>query len=82
MEAAFEALREQFRNFGTDGISLALTGFAVLFLVAEKERLDWRIGRLVKYEILFFLLLGNPFGYNNISSFWMQEDLCCSCRLL
>ena len=74
MEAAFEALREQFRNFGTDGISLALTGFAVLFLVAEKERLDWRIGRLVKYEILFFLLLGNPFGYNNISSFWMQED--------
>lgn len=74
MEAAFEALREQFRNFGTDGISLALTGFAVLFLVAEKERLDWHIGRLVKYEILFFLLLGNPFGYNNISSFWMQED--------
>lgn len=74
MAAAFEALREQFRNFNTEGISLALTGFSILFLVAERERLDWCIDRLVKYEILFFLILGNPFGYNNISSFWMQAD--------
>lgn len=82
MAAAFEMLREQFRNFGTDGISLALTGFAVLFLVAEKDHLDWCIRRLVKYEILFFLLLGNPFGYNNISSFWMQEDYAKAFMLL
>ena len=30
--------------------------------------------KLVKYEILCFLLIANPFGYTCINSFWMQNE--------
>lgn len=74
MVAAFEALRSEFRNFGTEAISLALVAVAILFFVAERVKMSRQIEKLTKYEILFFLLLGNPFGYYVISGFWMQED--------
>ena len=74
MVAAFEALRSEFRNFGTEAISLALTAVAILFFVAERGKMNRQIEKLTKYEILFFLLLANPFGYYVISGFWMQED--------
>lgn len=74
MVAAFEVLRSEFRNAGTEGISLALVGFAILFLLAEKKRINENKNKLVKYEILCFLLIANPFGYTCINSFWMQDE--------
>ena len=63
MIAAFEALRSEFRSAGAEGISLALVGFAILFFIAEKNRINENKNKLVKYEILCFLLIANPFGY-------------------
>ena len=40
MIAAFEALRSEFRSAGAEGISLALVGFAILFFIAEKNRIN------------------------------------------
>lgn len=73
MVEAFEALRVEFRNFGTEGISLALVSLAILFFVAERTKCNRQMEKLVKYEILFFLLLANPFGYHSIHDFWMQD---------
>ena len=74
MIAAFEALRSEFRSAGAEGISLALVGFAILFFIAEKNRINENKNKLVKYEILCFLLIANPFGYTCINSFWMQNE--------
>lgn len=73
MIAAFEALREEFRTFGTDGISMVLVCVAILFCIAEKDKLKAGTRKLVSYGVLFFILLANPFGYNIIQSFWMKE---------
>ena len=51
MIAAFEALRSEFRSAGAEGISLALVGFAILFFIAEKNRINENKNKLVKYEI-------------------------------
>ena len=50
MIAAFEALRSEFRSAGAEGISLALVGFAILFFIAEKNRINENKNKLVKYE--------------------------------
>ena len=55
MVAAFEALRSEFRNFGTEAISLALAAVAILFFVAERGKMNRQIEKLTKYEILFFV---------------------------
>lgn len=73
MIAAFEALRDEFRAFGTNGISVVLVCAAILFCIIEKDRLGKGAGKLTRYGILFFILLGNPFGYHIIHSFWMEE---------
>jgi len=73
MIEAFEALREQFHTFGTSSISLALAGAALLFCMAQREKLRGGAKNLTQYGILFFLLLANPFGYQIIYSFWMEE---------
>ena len=73
MIEAFEALREQFHTFGTNGISMALAGAALLFCMAQGEKLAGGAKKLTRYGVLFFLILANPFGYEIIHSFWMQE---------
>lgn len=73
MIAAFEALRDEFRIFGMEGISLVLVCAALLFCIVEKEHLGVGTRKFTRYTILFFILLANPFGYNIIQSFWMKE---------
>lgn len=73
MIVAFEALRDEFRACGVNGISMVLVCAAILFCIAENDNLEPRIRKLTKYEMLFFILLANPFGYNIIRSFWMEE---------
>lgn len=73
MEAVLQLLKDNFKLFGTEGINLALVCAAFLFWVAWQEKLEERVGKFMKYEILFFLLIANPFGYNTISTFWVQE---------
>lgn len=74
MEAVTQLLREQFKLFGTKGISLMLVCAAILFWIAAQQRMGKRTGKFMKYEILFFILCANPFGYNDISTFWLQQD--------
>lgn len=73
MIAAFETLREAFRTFGMNGINMVLVCAAMLFCMVEKKKLGQETGRLAGYGVLFFILLGNPFGYQIIASFWMKE---------
>ena len=73
MIEAFEALREEFRTFGTEEISMVLVCTAMLFCVAARDRLAEGARRLTGYGILFFILLANPFGYHIIHDFWMEE---------
>lgn len=73
MIEAFEALREQFHTFGTSSISPALAGAALLFCMAQRERLRGGAKSLTQYGVLIFLLLANPFGYEIIRSFWMED---------
>lgn len=73
MIAAFEALREEFRIFGTEGISIVLVCAAVLFFAAERDRMGTQIRKLTAYGVLFFVLLANPFGYHIIHSFWVED---------
>lgn len=73
MEAVYQLLKKEFSTFGTEAISLVLVCAAILFCLAERRRLGSGIGMLLKYEVLFLLVLGNPFGYNNIRTFWMQD---------
>lgn len=73
MIAAFEALRDEIRLFGTNGISVVLVCVAILFCMVEKDRLGEGAEKLMRYGLLFFILLGNPFGYHIIRSFWMEE---------
>ncbi|MBP3489103.1 MAG: hypothetical protein J6K53_11970 [Roseburia sp.] len=73
MIEAFEALREQFRTFGTDGISMVLVCTAMLFCVAARDRMEEGARRLTGYGVLFFILLANPFGYHIIHDFWLKE---------
>ena len=73
MIEAFEALREQFHTFGTSSISPALAGAALLFCMARRERLRGGAKSLTQYGGLIFLLLANPFGYEIIRSFWMED---------
>lgn len=73
MIEAFEALREQFRTFGAEGISMVLVCTAMLFCVAGRDKLEEGARRLTGYGILFFILLANPFGYHVICDFWMEE---------
>lgn len=74
MEAVSQLLRDNFKLFGNQGISLVLVCAAILFWVAEQDKLEIRVGKFMKYEILLFILIANPFGYNTISTFWLQED--------
>lgn len=73
MEAVYQLLKKEFSIFGTEGISLVLVCAAILFCLAERKKLGNGIGLLLKYEVLLLLVLGNPFGYNNISTFWMRD---------
>lgn len=73
MVAAFESLREAFRTFGMNGISMVLVCAAILFCTIEKEKMHPNVVRLSRYGVLFFILLANPFGYEIIQSFWMKE---------
>jgi hypothetical protein len=74
MEAVIQLLRDNFKLFGTEAISLVLVCAAILYGIAEQKKINARVDRFLKYEILFFILLANPFGYNTISTFWMQEE--------
>lgn len=73
MIAAFEALREEFRSFGENGISMVLVCAAILFGIAERKKLSREAGRLLSYGALLFVLVANPFGYQIIQSFWLPE---------
>lgn len=73
MIAAFEALREEFRIFGTEGISMVLVCAAILFCVVGKNGMGEHIRTLTAYGVLFFVLLANPFGYHIIHSFWVED---------
>lgn len=73
MIEAFETLREQFHTFGTSSISPALAGAVLLFCMAQRERLRGGAKNLTQYGMLIFLLLANPFGYEIIRSFWMED---------
>ena len=74
METVIQLLRDQFKLFGEKGISLVLVCAAILFWIIRQQWIRGRTGKFMKYEILFFILCANPFGYNNISTFWMQND--------
>lgn len=74
MEAVLQFLRDNFYLFGTEGISLVLVCVGILFWIAEQDKLEQRVGKLMKYEILMFILIANPFGYNAISTFWVQQE--------
>lgn len=74
MEAVLQLLRDNFKLFGTEGISLVLVCVGILFWIAEQDKLEQRVGKLMKYEILMFILIANPFGYNAISTFWVQQE--------
>lgn len=74
MEAVLQLLRDNFKRFGTEGISLLLVCVGILFWIAEQDKLEQRVGKLMKYEILVFILIANPFGYNAISTFWVERD--------
>ena len=54
MIAAFEALRSEFRSAGAEGISLALVGFAILFFIAEKNRINENKNKLGKIRNIMF----------------------------
>lgn len=74
MEAVLQLLKNNFKLFGTEAISLVLVCAAIVFWVVKKDELGKRVGQFMKYEILIFILIANPFGYNTISTFWVQED--------
>lgn len=74
MEAVLQLLKDNFKIFGIEAISLVLVCAAILFWIVEQDKLEKRVGKFMKYEILFFILLANPFGYNAISTFWVQEE--------
>lgn len=72
METVLQLLQSDFKIVGTNGVSLVLVCAAILFWIVERDKLGDRIGRFMKYVILFFVLTANPFGYNDISTFWME----------
>lgn len=74
MEAVLQLLRDNFKLFGTEGIGLGLVCAGIVFWIAEQDKLEKRVGKLMKYEILMLILIANPFGYNAISTFWVQEE--------
>lgn len=74
MEAVLQLLKDNFKTFGIEAINLALVCAAILFWIVEQEKLEKRVGKFMKYEISLFILIANPFGYNAISTFWVQEE--------
>lgn len=73
MEAVLQLLKDNFKLFGIEGINPALVCAAILFWVVWQDKHEERLGKFMKYEILFFILVANPFGYNTIRTFWVQE---------
>lgn len=73
MIEAFEALRSVFRDFSTQGISMVLVCAGILYFAAGKGQTGAGVRGLKGYELLFFLLLANPFGYHIIKDFWMED---------
>ena len=74
MEAVYQLLKSEFRQFGTGGISLVLALTALLFLMAEWKRLSRGCRMYTAYAACMLVLVGNPFGYNDISTFWMETS--------
>lgn len=74
METVLQLLKNDFRVFGNQAISLVLVCAALLFWLAEQQRLNQKTAKLMKYVMLFFILTANPFGYNTIRTFWMTEN--------
>lgn len=73
MEEALQLIKYNFKVSGNQAISLSLVCAAILILLSEKEK-GSRAESFLKYEILFFLLLVNPFVFNDVSAFWFGED--------
>lgn len=73
MIAAFEALRDEFRVYGMQGISMALVCAAILYCVMQREKEGENFRKLTGYGVLFFVLIANPFGYHIIHSFWVED---------
>ncbi|MEI2994790.1 MAG: hypothetical protein V8T24_07955 [Roseburia hominis] len=69
---SYQLLKSEFRQFGTGGISLVLALTALLFLMAEWKRLSRGCRMSSAYAACMLVLVGNPFGYNDISTFWME----------
>ena len=74
MEAVYQLLKSEFRQFGTGGISLVLALTALLFLMAEWKLLSRGCRMYTVYAACMLVLVGNPFGYNDISTFWMETS--------
>ena len=74
MEAVYQLLKSEFRKFGSRGISLVLALTALLFLMAEWKRLSRGCRMYTAYAACMLVLVGNPFGYNDISTFWMETS--------
>lgn len=74
MEAVYQLLKSEFRQFGSRGISLVLALTALLFLMAEWKELSRGCRMYTVYAACMLVLVGNPFGYNDISTFWMETS--------
>lgn len=73
MGEALQLIKYNFKVFGNQTISLSLVCIAILFLLSENRKRT-RVEPFLKYVILFFLLLVNPFVFNDVTDFWFGED--------
>lgn len=73
MAEALQLIKYNFKVFGNQTISLSLMCAALLFLLSENRKRGYA-EPFLRYVILFFLLLVNPFIFNDVSDFWFGED--------